>query len=258
MSDILHDAHFHILDKSFSDNKDLHLLKDDSQSLFLLNGTEPKYWDNIIKISKHNKRIIPFLGIHPWYVSNSFNDYIKLLENYLIDISYLGIGEIGLDFSSHTKENEVNLNIQEEIFYNQLMLAIKYKRPISFHVIKKWDRFFYFLKKYTPQKFMIHGFTQSKELAKEILNFGGYISIGLRAISKESYYETIRWLPIDKILIESDETISIKDICSEIHYSKIKSIYNQLAIIRGVDISEIALSINNNINNYLSDIVNAR
>lgn len=254
MNLVLHDVHFHITDNILNENKNLNLNQINSQSLFLLNGTEVKNWEKVINLSLNISSIIPFIGIHPWYIKNTTNDYLNILENYLKIHHNLGIGEIGLDNSNRCRNEEPEFIKQEEVFYNQLLLAIRYNRPISFHVVKRWDIFFDIINQNAPEKFMIHGFSQSKEIAKRILDLGGFISLGIKSLTKESNYATIRWLPSDRILIESDATISVKDIFSETHNNEINSTYNLLAKIRNVNVDTLASNINNNIHYYLSSL----
>ena len=63
--------------------------------------------------------IIPSIGIHPWYLIDLPDDYLQIMEKYLVENSNLQIGEIGLDYAKMLKTKED----QKNIFENQLNLA---------------------------------------------------------------------------------------------------------------------------------------
>ena len=128
--------------------------------IFLINGTTPLDWKQILSL--HSKQIIPFLGLHPWYLDKYSLEDLSILEDYLKHNSQIGIGEIGLDNSQRFKENPNNITKQIDCFQAQLEIAFKYKRPVSIHIVKAWDAFFTILKNKKLPTFMIHAFSHSK------------------------------------------------------------------------------------------------
>ena len=71
------------------------------------------------------------IGIHPWYiVQERIAIDLKIIESKLKDASCLAIGECGLD-----KKVQTPLDLQQEVFERQLVLAEKYKKPVIIHCV---------------------------------------------------------------------------------------------------------------------------
>ncbi len=155
--------------------------------------------DSLLNQKLSLKYHTPFLaGIHPWYVeSNSFNE--QLFFNLLASPLCLGIGECGLDIRKP-------LSLQQDILKKQLDIAVSLDKPVSIHIYKTHGDLLKILKGYKGKlRGMIHGFNFSKELAREYLNLGFYLSFG-RYLVKESakVSELLKFVPADFILLETD------------------------------------------------------
>ncbi|MCQ2086308.1 MAG: TatD family hydrolase, partial [archaeon] len=110
------DAHLHMTDPEFDNGYD-----DISDAKMLFSCTsEIKEWKLLKKLCKEDSRIVPFYGVHPWFVNEGIN--IDELESILRTDSRANIGEIGLDFGKTSLEN------QTVLFTEQLGLAEKYNR----------------------------------------------------------------------------------------------------------------------------------
>jgi len=69
------------------------------------------------------------MGLHPCYVNETYEQELKIVEDWLEKRKFILIGEIGLDFYWDLSF----VNQQEKAFIKQLELAKKYNLPICIH-----------------------------------------------------------------------------------------------------------------------------
>lgn len=113
------------------------------------------------------------------------------------------IGETGLDFYRNPSEK----SHQEAVFLRYAQLAVDAHLPLIIHCRQAFDTLFPILRTFGPSlKGVIHCFTGTKEEAKTLLDLGWPLSIsGIVTFSKsESLQEIVRFLPIDRMLVETD------------------------------------------------------
>jgi len=112
------------------------------------------------------------VGIHPWHT-----DAAKLadLEELAKHPNVVAIGETGLD-----KLVSTPLEQQEELFIAHIELAEKLRKPLIIHCVKAWQELIRIRKNHTSDiPWIIHGFRGNGELARQMLQFGLYLSFGL-------------------------------------------------------------------------------
>jgi TatD DNase family protein len=147
--------------------------------------------------------ISPVIGFHPHEVKNlTEEDYQELEAN--LDKVY-AIGEIGLDWVKEYSPKEMQI----EHFERQLELAKKHKKCVVLHLRgdeSLWETAFTIIKKFLPLKFLSHCFTSDKNIARKILDLGGFISIpGIVTFQNaHSLREAVTYIPLDRLLIETD------------------------------------------------------
>src|SRR4051812_23242174 len=74
------------------------------------------------------------LGIHPEKVNSSTLEIEAIITSQINNSNFLAIGEIGLD------TRFPDMNLQEEIYIQQLQLAAKFQKPVILHCVNTWDR----------------------------------------------------------------------------------------------------------------------
>jgi TatD DNase family protein len=135
-------------------------------------STHPRDYDVILDIrdkaaddnssSSSSMRVVPCLGVHPWFLhelseddwtmvendddnnnnngaATEFPKWVIELESYLKKDPTIVVGEIGLDnfhFDYATKELTTPLEKQIDAFQYQLELATLYERPVSVHCVR--------------------------------------------------------------------------------------------------------------------------
>ncbi len=90
------------------------------------------------------------------------------------------IGEIGID----RRYPEYG---QEEIFRTALEIARNHDRIAVIHIVRSYERTLRILKDMSIRRFLIHGFTGSRESAEEFIKAGGIISLPPRLARAKSF-----------------------------------------------------------------------
>ena len=202
----------------------------------ICNGTNPSDWAQIQHLGNlFPDSVIPFFGVHPWFVENLPDNWFYMLKKY-ISAAMCGIGEIGLDGSSMRRKN---MGKQERIFTSQLEAAVELSLPVSIHCVSAWGKIISILRHFYPQPhaaFMIHSFSGSEEIMNELVKLGGYISFSFIVMKKKS--EKIRCclkhVPPDRLLLESDSSngpYSYRD--------QMINLYSAASGIKGIDLHEM-------------------
>ena len=145
------------------------------------------------------------VGHHPWWTNEKLSEADLLnMEMLLSDKYCVGIGECGLDkLKGATKE------IQDEVFYQHIMLANKNNVPLVVHCVRQYDQVLNFKKKYGKTPWVIHGFRRNKQLAKSLIDHGIMLSVSPLRQMNESFVEMLQFLPNNSYFLETDSEYSL-------------------------------------------------
>lgn len=153
----------------------------------------------------------------------------------------VAIGEIGLDYYWNIDNKEQ----QKYAFIRQIELANKYELPIVIHTREAVMDTIQILKENeVTKKGVFHCCPQNRELVKEALKLGFYISFAGPITFKNSKNanEIIEMVPLDKILIETDSPY----LSPEPHRGKrndsrnVKFIADKIANVKQIKLEEIS------------------
>ena len=113
----------------------------------------------------------------------------------------VAVGEIGLDYHYDFSPRERQI----EVFEKQIILANELGLPIIVHDRESHEDTMNLLKKHRP-KGVVHCFSGSVEMAKEVVKLGMYIGLGGAVTFKNARkpIEVAEYLPIDYLLLETD------------------------------------------------------
>lgn len=201
----LYDAHIHLADPSLTRHGD-QILVDYERINFkqaVVVSTCPKDWPQILQFCKHDARLIPAIGLHPWKVNNvPLNWQAQFLD--ALDNGAQAIGEIGLD-----KWIEgYDIERQHAAFRWQLAQATKHNLPVSIHCLKAIDPLMATLRRVPlpARGFHLHAYNGAVELIPELVERGGYFSFnaGQLKVGSKKIIERIQAVPNDRLLIETD------------------------------------------------------
>lgn len=172
-------------------------------------------------------------GIHPWHISeiNLQNEIEKL---FLLAESgeICAIGEIGLDLLTKSSLPE-----QKKIFEQQLEIAEKFQLPVIIHCVKAFNEIVSIRKKRSNQtSWIIHGFNNNLQIAKELIKHKCFISFGAALLKNNSNASNIiKEIPLQNVFLETDES-----------ENKIEEIYNKAAELLNIEVKELQQKIREN------------
>lgn len=118
------------------------------------------------------------LGIHPLYVDRAADSDLERLaqcaREALDDPSFVGIGEIGLDFFGQGPD----AGRQEHFYREQLRLAARLALPVVLHVRRSADRLLKYLRRIEVPGGIAHAFNGSAHQAQELVACGLRLGFG--------------------------------------------------------------------------------
>ena len=144
-------------------------------------------------------------GIHPCNIEKNAKINLNVIKKYAKNKNFIGIGETGLDFF-HSCDEKIE---QIDSFNKHIEIARELDLPVIIHsrsADKETIKIILEQYKIKPFKGLIHCFTASRELALAATSIGLLISIAgiITFKNAESLRETVRAIPINKLLIETD------------------------------------------------------
>ena len=197
------DTHAHYDDEKFDDDRAqvLSSLKDGGVCGVVDCGCDLSSSLKAIELSEKYDFIYAAVGIHPHETAeagaNDFDEIKKLFSKEKV----VAVGEIGLDYHYDFSPREVQLTF----FERQIILSKELDLPIIVHDREAHEDTMNLLKKYKP-KGVVHCFSGSAEMAKEVLKLGMYIGLGGAVTFKNARkpLEVAAIIPDDRLLLETD------------------------------------------------------
>jgi TatD DNase family protein len=159
--------------------------------------------NEILDLTKKYSNIYASVGVHPDYEDIQEPD-IDILFKYSKDKKIVAIGETGLDYF----RLKGDLSWQRDRFRTHIRAAIKSKLPLIIHTRNAQDDTISIMKEEGANSAtgVMHCFTESYEMAKQAIDLGFYISFSgiITFKNAETLRETVKKIPIENILIETD------------------------------------------------------
>lgn len=142
------------------------------------------------------------VGIHPECARVLPETWLSEIEKLASEPKIVAIGEIGLDY--HWLD-ECPKERQKEVFEAQLKLAEKLKLPVCIHDREAHGDIMDYLRRFKP-KGVVHCFSGSAEMAREVVKLGMYIGLGGVVTFKNAKHsvDVAREIPLDRLLLETD------------------------------------------------------
>lgn len=192
------DSHCHINGQEFYEDIDTvlaNMVFNDVKKAMIISLNPEEY----LRAKTINHEKIEFkkaIGIYPEDVTKydlkNFEDYYKEAD---------AIGEIGLDYYW----SKDNIDKQKEVFDAQLSIAEKLKKPVIIHSRSAAQDTYDILKKHKCTG-VLHCYSGSKEMAKELIKLGYYISFAgvITFKNAKEPLEVAKNIPLDRMLVETD------------------------------------------------------
>lgn len=140
-------------------------------------------------------------GFHPENLENASLDDLAVIKRFANNDKCVAIGEIGLDYHWMTSSKKV----QRDFFEAQINLAKELDKPVIVHDREAHGDTLDILKTTKP-KGVLHCFSGSKEMAREIIKLGMYI--GLNGVvtfnNARKSLEVVKEIPLERLVLETD------------------------------------------------------
>jgi len=198
---LIFDSHAHFYDEKFNGFRDELLKELPSRGVgAVINcGCDKKSSQESIILSEKYDYMYCAVGIHPGNLDSGTT--VEEIEKLSSHKKCVAIGEIGLDYYWEPEKAQE----QKEIFKKQLDLAKKLGLPVIVHDRDAHGDTLEILTEYKPRG-VLHSFSGSPEMARELIKMGMYIGIGGVVTFKNAKKlpDVVAELPEDRILLETD------------------------------------------------------
>ncbi len=197
------DTHSHYDDEKFNPDREelLGSLQSQGVSHIVSCGCDIETTKFNFDLSKKYDFLYFASGFHPECLEGATLDDLKIIEEYAKDKKCVAIGEIGLDYHwmSSTKE------VQKEFFTAQIELAKKMDLPVIVHDREAHGDTLDILKETKP-KGVVHCFSGSVEMAREIIKLDMYIGFNgvVTFNNARKSLEVAKEIPLDRLVLETD------------------------------------------------------
>lgn len=161
-----------------------------------------KEYEQMLAKVKHFDNVSVSCGVHPLHQEDACKAS-DLLESCSRE-EVVAVGETGLDYfySEDTKA------VQLTSFVDHIKTANRLKKPLIIHTRSAQDDTLSLLDTHYQESTgaVLHCFTESLEMAKTAIDMGIYISISgiVTFNSAKELQQTVKEIPLDKLLIETD------------------------------------------------------
>lgn len=197
------DAHCHYDDEWFNCDRKalLDSLPEKGIAGVVTSGTNLENIDMVLELCRDYSYIYGAAGIHPECLKTPLPpDYTDRIAKLCGHKKIVALGEIGLDYHWDTPPEK-----QLPVVKAQLQLAKDLDMPVVFHDREAHGDTMELLRYYKP-KGLVHCFSGSVEMMKEVVKLGMYISLGGVVTFKNARtpLELAREVPPDRLLLETD------------------------------------------------------
>ncbi len=199
------DTHAHIYSEEFKDDlenmlanaviagiTDIYMPNIDSTSI-----------DEMMRIAQKHKNCHAMMGLHPCYVKENYEDELAMVEKYLSEHTFAGVGEIGIDlYWDKTFAVE-----QEVVFRRQIALAKEHSIPFVIHSRDSLDITIDIVTEMQDGSLsgIFHCFNGTLDQAKRIMNTGFLMGIGGVITYKNAGVDkVVADIPMEYIVLETD------------------------------------------------------
>ena len=241
------DSHAHYDDSRFDEDRDelLTSLKDEGVSYIVNCGCDLRTCLKTLEISEKHDFLYAALGVHPHEAEKTTEEDLAEIRKLYCNKKVVAVGEIGLDYHYDFSPRE----IQKEVFEKQLILANELDLPVIVHDRESHEDTMNLLKKHRP-KGVVHCFSGSVEMAKEIVKLGMYIGLGGAVTFKNAKkpIEVAEYIPLEYLLLETDAPYMtpVPHRGERCHSGHIALTAEKIAEVKGMDTQELIDRCNEN------------
>lgn len=180
------------------------------------------------------------VGVHPSDCETYTDQVEEELRKLAADPKVKAVGEIGLDYYW---EDNAPAEVQKAVFHRQMELARELKLPVIIHDREAHRDCLEIVKEYPDVKGVYHCYSGSVEDAKILVKLGWMLSFTGVVTYKNARksLEVIQWLPMDRIMIETDSPYltPVPFRGKRNDSGKVGLVAETIAQVKGMDVEEV-------------------
>lgn len=203
-SPIIFDSHAHYDDRAFDGDREavLAALPDAGVCGVINCGVDILSSQKALALAKQYPFLWAAVGIHGQEAGRAKPGDLNRLLPLLDEPRAVALGEIGLDYHY---DDGAPREVQRELLERQLQIAVERDVPVILHDREAHEDMWKLLQRYKPRGVM-HCFSGSVEMARDLVGIGMYIGLGGAVTFKNARrpIEVAAWVPEDRLLIETD------------------------------------------------------
>ena len=159
-----------------------------------------------VEMAEKYEAVYAVVGIHPSDADKYDGAMEEQLRRWSAQEKVVAIGEIGLDYHF---EDDIDHDIQRDVFRRQLRLARELQMPVVIHSRDAMEDTVRIIREEQPEggfRGVFHCFSGSWEQAKVCLDLGFYIGFDgpLTFKNSKKLPKVASEMPLDRLLIETD------------------------------------------------------
>ena len=221
------DTHCHIDDPQYAENLEVFLQEQrrDGVEAILVPGVEAATTQDVLDVcAQYPDYLFPALGLHPENVKEDWREQLaaikaavdrslastfRTLEQHEVRLEPLpsstprlvAIGEIGLDYHWDTTFKQE----QHEALREQMRWAEEYGLPVMIHSREATEDTLAILREFPSVRGVMHCFSGSHEVAKQVVQMGYYLGIGgVLTFKNCKLAEHLVGIPLESLVLETD------------------------------------------------------
>lgn len=141
------------------------------------------------------------IGLHPCSVKDDYEAELDAVSRYLLERTFIAIGEIGLDFYW----DKTFTNQQYKAFHRQIALALEYGLPVAIHSRNATDECIDVVSQYTGLRGVFHCFSGNEEQARKLMDLNFYLGIGGVVTFKNAGLDkVVQAVGLSHVVLETD------------------------------------------------------
>ena len=238
---MIFDSHAHYDDEAFDTDRAELLASLPAQGVgAVINAaTDPVSAERCLRMAATYPHIYAAVGIHPEAVDRATDDWLTHIAHLAREQKAVAIGEIGLDYHY---DDAAPREIQRQWFRRQLALAGEMNLPVIVHDRDAHEDVLTLLREYRPRG-VVHCFSGSVEMMREVVALGMYIGLGGATTFKNAKRPAAvaAAVPVDRLLLETDAPYMAPEPCRghRCDSTLIRYTAARIAELRGVSTEEL-------------------
>ena len=203
------DTHCHIDDPQYAEGLDAFLAeqRQDGVECILVPGVDKTSVKDVLEVcDRYPDYLFPALGLHPENVKEDWQEQLATIKAAVdarmqLDNPLIAIGEIGLDYHWDTTFKEQ----QHEALREQMRWAEQYNLPVMIHSRDATEDTLNILREVPSVEGVMHCFSGSHEVAKQVIDMGYYLGIGgVLTFKNCKLAEHLVGIPLERLVLETD------------------------------------------------------